>query len=89
MSHIQDDLFAEDVAERNRPPDEEMAAVRERLQTTLVRLASAQEYPWSDALDAAHEENRFQRGAELLGDEGAALWAKFDREMDRLYASQG
>ena len=43
---------------------------------------------WRDPLDAVHEENRFQRDTEMLGEEGALLWARFDKEMDRLHATQ-
>jgi hypothetical protein len=41
-----------------------------------------------DALDAVYEENRFQRDSEKLGAEGAPLWARFDKEMDRLHETQ-
>ena len=87
MGHTQIDLFAEDSAERNKLPEAMMASIRERLQATLARLEAAETFPWSDPLDAVHEENRFQRGAEMLGDEGALLWAKFDKEMDRLHST--
>lgn len=88
MSVGQADLFAEDAAARNKLPEATAEAVRERLEATLARLQAVHVFPWSDALDAAHEENRFQRGAEMLGEEGVALWARFDKEMDRLYATQ-
>lgn len=84
----QADLFAEDAAARNKLPEAQAAAVRERLEATLARLEAARSFPWSDPLEAAHEENRFQRGAEMLGAEGALLWERFDREMDRLYPTQ-
>lgn len=35
-----------------------------------------------------HEENRFQHDSEKLGAEGAPLWARFDKEMDRLHETQ-
>jgi hypothetical protein len=35
-----------------------------------------------------YEENRFQRDSEKLGAEGAPLWARFDKEMDRLHETQ-
>lgn len=88
MNHIQADLFAQDNAERNKLPAEMLTAIRERLESMLARLEAAQVFPWTDPLDAVHEENRFQRGTEMLGEEGKALWARFDREMDRLYATQ-
>ena len=88
MRHTQADLFAEDNAERNRLPEATAASIRERLEATLARLEAAETFPWPDPLDAVHEENRFQRRAEMLGEEGAALWARFDRAMDRLYATR-
>jgi hypothetical protein len=88
MSYIQADLFAQDSAERNRISEDMLAAVRARLEATLARLEAAETFPWSDPLDAVHEENRFQRGTDMLGEEGAALWARFDKVMDRLYAAQ-
>jgi hypothetical protein len=88
MRYTQVDVFAQDTAERNKLPDEQLAAVRARLEATLARLEATPAFPWADPLDAVHEENRFQRGTEQLGEEGAALWARFDREMERLYATQ-
>jgi hypothetical protein len=88
MNHIQADLFAEDNAERGKLPAEMLAAIRERLEAVLARLEAAQAFPWADPLDAVHEENRFQRNSEMLGEEGVALWRRFDTEMDRLYATR-
>ena len=59
-----------------------------RLEATLARLEATATFPWHDPLDAVHEENRFQRDTEMLGEEGALLWARFDKEMDRLHATQ-
>ncbi len=84
----QADLFAQDNAERNRLTEGARAALRERLEATLARLEAAATFPWSDPLDAVHEENRFQRGTDMLGEEGAALWARFDKQMDRLHATR-
>ena len=58
------------------------------MEATLARLEAPATFRWRDPLDAVHEENRFQRDTELLGEEGAALWARFDQEMDRLHATQ-
>ena len=88
MSNIQADLFAQDSTERNRVSEDMLAAVRARLEATLSRLEAAESFPWSDPLKAVHEENRFQRGTDMLGEEGVVLWARFDKEMDRLYATQ-
>lgn len=88
MVFAQPDLFAEDNAARKQLSEEESAVVREKLIATLARLEAAEKFPWSDPLEAVHEENRFQRRSEMLGDEGANLWARFDSVMDRLYAMQ-
>lgn len=88
MKYAQQDLFAQDAAERNALSDSQRLAIRARLEATLSRLASATTFPWRDPLDAVHEENRFQRDTELLGEEGALLWARFDSEMDRLHETR-
>ena len=88
MSYGQTDLFAQDDAERNTLSQSQRAAIRSRLEATLAKLEAAATFPWRDPLDAVHEENRFQRDTEMLGEEGAALWARFDKEMDRLHATQ-
>lgn len=87
MRLAQADLFAQDDAERTLS-DSQRVAIRSRLEATLARLEAAEAFPWRDPLDAAHEENRFQRDTERLGEEGALLWARFDKEMDRLHATQ-
>jgi len=88
MRISQPDLFAQDDAERNTLSDEQRAAIRLRLEATLARLQAAQTFPWVNPLDAVHEENRFQRESEKLGEEGALFWARFDKEMDRLHETR-
>lgn len=88
MSFGQADLFAHDDAERNRLSEAQRSTIRSRLEATLAKLEAAAAFPWGDPLDAVHEENRFQRDTEMLGQEGALLWARFDKEMDRLHATQ-
>ena len=88
MSYGQTDLFAQDDAERNTLSQSQRAAIRSRLEATLAKLEAAATFPWRDPRDAVHEENRFQRDTEMLGEEGALLWARFDKEMDRLHATQ-
>lgn len=88
MEGPQSDLFAQDIEERNRLSDERRSAIRTRLETVLGDLRAATTFPWKDPLDAVHEENRFQRETELLGDEGISMWEAFDQEMERLYATQ-
>ena len=88
MSYSQADLFAEDGAERNKLSESVRLAIRSRLEARLAELEAAASFPWRDPLDAIHEENRFERDADMLGEEGAALWARFDKVMERLYATQ-
>lgn len=87
MMSAQADLFAQDNAERETLSETQRSAIRSRLEATLARLESTPVFPWRDPLDAVHEENRFERDTRLLGDEGALLWARFDRELDRLHAT--
>lgn len=88
MRVTQSDLFAQDDAARSSLSRAQRVAIRARLEATLARLEAAESFPWRDPLDAVHEENRFQRDSELLGDEGTSLWARFDKEMDRLHATR-
>ena len=88
MKFTQADLFAQDDAERNTLSQSERVAIRSRLEATLAKLEATAIFPWRDPLDAVHEENRFQRDSEMLGEEGALLWDRFDKEMDRLHATQ-
>lgn len=88
MKHRQADLFAQDNDERKKLSDSQRLAIRERLEATIARLEATATFPWHDPLGAVHEENRFQRDADTLGEEGARLWARFDKEMDRLYSTQ-
>ena len=88
MSSSQADLFAQDDAERNRLSDAQRLTIRARLTATLARLEAMATFSWSDPLDAVHEENRFERDAGMLGEEGILFWSRFDKEMDRLHATR-
>lgn len=88
MRQMQADLFAQDDAERNKLSESRRLTIQSRLEARLAQLEAAANFPWNDPLDAVHEENRFQRDTEMLGEEGAILWAQFDKEMDRLYATR-
>src|SRR3954471_12830113 len=88
MSYSQADLFAQDDAERNKLSESQRLKIRSRLEATLAKLEATATFPWHDPLDAVHEENGFQRDTEMLGEEGALLWARFDKEMDRLHSTQ-
>ena len=87
MGHLQADLFAQDDAERNKLSEAQRSVIRLRLEATLATLEATESFPWHDPLDAVHEENRFQRDTEMLGAEGARLWTRFDRVMDRLHST--
>ena len=87
MSASQADLF-EAPSHAGEPPSAETAAlVRARLHATLALVKGAQTMPWTDPLAMIREDNAFRFGKDMLPPaEGAALWAEFDAEMDRLYA---
>ena len=92
MSVSQPDLFG-NTSQAGEPPSEEIVAiVRARLHAALALVKAAETMPWADHLAADHlaiirEDNAFRFGKDVLPPaEGAALWAEFDVEMDRLYA---
>ena len=69
------------------PSDEIVALVRSRLHATLALVKAACAMPWPDQLAIIREDNAFRFGKDVLPSaEGAALWAEFDAEMNRLYA---
>jgi hypothetical protein len=87
MSVQQPDLFGSAPRPAKQASDEIAALVRTRLQATLALVKSAQQMPWPDLLSIIREDNAFRFSKDLLPPaEGAALWAEFDVEMDRLYA---
>ncbi len=84
----QADLFASEPPQAEAPSDEVVVIIRARLHATLELVRSATEMPWSDPLAVIREDNAFRFGKDALPpEEGAALWAAFDAEMDRLYAA--
>ena len=87
MAYTQVDLFADAPRAREAVSPEVLARVRQRLERALARLEAETAFCWKDELAAIHEENGFRAASELLGAEGHALWARFDSEMDRLYAT--
>ena len=61
--------------------------MRSRLHAPLALVKTAATMPWADQLSIIREDNAFCFGKGVLPpDEGAALWAEFDVEMNRLYA---
>jgi len=87
MSVLQADLFGTGPHTSEQPSDEIVALVRSRLHATLALVKSADAMPWPDQLAIIREDNAFRFGKDVLPrDEGAALWAEFDAEMNRLYA---
>jgi len=87
MSALQADLFGTASPPGEGPSDEIIALVRRRLHATLALVKSADAMPWPNLLAIIREDNAFRFGKDVLPQaEGAALWAEFDAEMDRLYA---
>lgn len=89
MASLQPDLFAASEAPAPAPPVDEnvVAIIRARLHATLALVQAAKTMPWDDHLAIIREDNAFRFGKDILPpEEGAALWAAFDVEMDRLYA---
>ena len=83
----QADLFATASPADAVPSEEIVALVRSRLHATLAVVKAAKSMPWQDQLTIIREDNAFRFGKDVLPPaEGAALWAEFDAEMDRLYA---
>jgi hypothetical protein len=57
------------------------------LHATLALVKAAKTMPWTNQLAIIREDNGFSFGKDILPPaEGAALWAEFDVEMNRLYA---
>jgi hypothetical protein len=87
MSVLQQDLFGAAPSANQQPSDEIVDLVRRRLHATLALVKAADAMPWPDLLSIIREDNAFRFGKDVLPrEEGAALWADFDAEMDRLYA---
>ena len=87
MSVSQADLFGNTPHAGDPPSAEIVAIVRARLHAALALVKGAEAMPWPDQQSVIREDNAFRFGKDVLPPaEGAALWAEFDAEMDRLYA---
>ncbi len=87
MSASQADLFGTPSRAGEQPSGEIVTLIRARLHATLALVKAAEAMPWTDQLAIIREDNAFRFGKDALPlAEGAALWAEFDMEMDRLYA---
>ena len=89
MAASQPDLFAPKPSARpaDAPNDDYLRLIRARLHASLARVQAAERMPWDDHLEIIRHDNEFRFGKDVLPpEEGAALWAAFDVEMDRLYA---
>jgi len=87
MSALQPDLFGTPSQARPQPNEEFVAIIRARLHAALALVKGAAEMPWKDQMTIIREDNAFRFGKDVLPpEEGAALWAEFNVEMDRLYA---
>ena len=87
---VQRDLFGTSGPEAPAPDalaPEIQALVRARLHAALALVRGADAMSWPDMLSVIREDNAFRYAKGLLPpEEGAALWAASDQEMDRLYA---
>jgi hypothetical protein len=87
MSPAQSDLFADTAPARQGPSEKIVALYRARLHALQALVKGADAMPWPDMTAIIREDNVFRYGKDVLPpEEGAALWAEFDVEMDRLYA---
>ncbi|HBK08794.1 MAG TPA: hypothetical protein DDZ81_23555, partial [Acetobacteraceae bacterium] len=67
------------------PNAEFVVIVRARLQASLALVKAAKVMPWNDMPTIIREDNSVRFGKDVLPPaEGAALWAEFNVEMDRL-----
>ena len=83
----QADQFETSSPAEGQPSEEVVAIVRARLRAALALVKAVEVMPWPDQLSIIREDNAFRFGKDALpAAEGAALWAEFDVEMDRLYA---
>ena len=80
------DLFGASSPVKQQPSEAALADIRARLHAALALVKAAETMPWP-GMDRYHEDNNFRWRKDLLPpEEGAALWAEFDVEMNRLYA---
>jgi hypothetical protein len=87
MPASQADLFGTLAPARKAASDEIVAIYRARLRASLALVKAAEVMPWNDMMTIIREDNAFRFGKDVLPpEEGAALWAEFNVEMDRLYA---
>jgi hypothetical protein len=67
--------------------DQQAAAARTRMRDMVDRLKATSVPPWRDEAGVILDDGAFQRAMRLVPpDEAQALWADFDKEMQRLYA---
>ena len=67
--------------------DQQAASARIRMRAMIDRLKATSEPYWRDDAAVILDDGAFQRAMRLVPPEEAqALWADFDREMQRLYA---
>jgi hypothetical protein len=86
MSASQAELFTTLPCTGDQPNGEIVEIVRRRLRATLELVRASTKMPWTDQLAIIREDNAFRYDKDVLpAAEGAALWAAFNVEMDRLY----
>ena len=83
----QSDLFADGDTPAAHVPEDFIARIRAELLATIACVESAALLPWSDPAKAMLTEMRFHSISNWLPDqEAAALRARFDSQLERLYA---
>ncbi len=84
------DLFDPALPPAEPPPPDFLARIRTELRATLARAEAADTLPWPDLTAATLAELRFRGILHWLPEEeAAALRARFDTAMHRLYAAAG
>ena len=87
MSDRQPDLFGSPALAPPSVSDDYVVLIRKRMNETVAMMTAAQAMPWPDRIAIVHVENGFRADLEVLPQaEADAIWAVFDREMDRLFA---
>lgn len=69
------------------PQASEVAAARKRMRDTIDALREMAVPPWTKEIEVILRDGEFKRAMWLVSaEEGAAWWAEYDVEMERLYA---
>ena len=87
MSARQPGLFDTDAGTGPGTGEADAAFARGRMREAIGRLRGASVPPWRDEAGVILEDGAFRRAMRMVpAAEAEALWAEYDREMERLYA---